>query len=228
MKCYLKKSVVAVLAAVFLMSAVGCEKKTEYSDIIDEYGSIAEEDLPYGSTIVQLKPSTNENVKMSIEYDRRFLTEEEVIKVSDYMQALNDCDTSLMESTVYPDYLTYLKEVNSVESTETYLTVMHDGIKTSYTDGSDFEFNYILVNSCLDETSSDDETGFSILDSILDSYAKKSGQDDVSSKITSRKLVGIDTMYTLASDGGSYSLTNRTGSDQQIYIYTIDGQIYIL
>lgn len=228
MKVSYRKMFVSFLAAAALLNFSGCEKKSTYSDPIDDVGSIAEDDLPYGSTIVQLKPEIDENIKMSIEYDRRFVTEEEAVKISDYMFALNNADGELMETVVYPDYLEKIKSDNGLSSTTDYLNTMIENIKTQYTDNEDFTFNYILVNDCLDDTSSDTEDTFSILDDILDTYANSKGKEPVSSKITSRKLVKIDTMYTLNESGGSYSLTNRTGADQQLYLYTIDGQLYIL
>lgn len=226
----LKKAFAAIVAAGCLLGVVGCGDKDKHADIIidDDYGNIAEEDLPYGSTITQLKSSNNENVKLSIEYDNRFLTEEEAIKVSDYMAALNSVDGELMENTVYPDYLQYLMEANNYTSSTDYLKSMHDSIKDTYLNGSDFDFNFVLINAFYDENDSDDDTGFLVLDTLLDSYASSLDKDAVTPKITSRKMVKIDTMYTLADDDGSYLLSNRTDSEQGMYIYTIDGQIYIL
>lgn len=226
----IKKTFSAIVAAGCLLSVVGCGEKEKHADMItdDDYGDIAEEDLPYGSTITQLKSSNNENVKLSIEYDHRFLSEEEAIKVSDYMAALNSVDGELMDNTVYPDYLQYLKEANDFTSSTDYLQAMHDNIRDNYLNGSEFDFNFVLINNFYDENDSDEETGFSTLDILLDSYADSLGKDAVTPKITSRKMVKIDTMYTLADDEGSYMLSNRTESEQGMYIYTIDGQIYIL
>lgn len=224
MKATIKKCCAALLAGGFLLNAVGCgEKKNEYSDVIDDMGSIAEEDLPYGATIVQLSSSVDENIKMTVEYDNRFLTKEEATKISDYIAALNDCDAELMEQTVYPDYLSYLIETSDTESVYDYLVKMHDNIRDTYI-GGEYEFNYVLINSCLDETASSDETGFAQLESVLEGIS----DETVSDKVTSRKLVGVEILYALNDDSGSYSLTYRTGADSLLYIYNIDGQLYIL
>ena len=223
MKKLIKNVCAALLAAGLMLNAAGCGEKNEYSDVIDGMGDIAEEDLPYGATITQLKTDMNENVRISIEYDGRFMTEEEAIKISDYIAALNSCDAELMEQTVYPGYLSFLCRNSGVENTAEYLSIMHDNLRDSYI-GGEFDFNYILTNSCLDESASDDETGFDQLDSILDGI----GEGKLSEKVTSRKLIGLDIMYALDEKEGSYSLSYRTGSDQMVYVYNIDGQLYIL
>ncbi len=230
MKKLLRCFEAALLSAVTVLSLTGCKKDDASSvkDIADQVGDVSEADLPYGSTITQLRPGQDEGVNIMTEYDHRFLTEEEAVKINDYVTALNTCDGALLDKTVHPVYLDYLKEQNDITDSTEYVTQLHDKLKTDYMQNKDFDLNYVLVNSCLDESADDVETNFSSLDTVLDSCAAEQGKDAVSPKITSRKLVGIDIMFALEDDNSSYSLSYRSGKDQMLYIYTIDGQIYIL
>lgn len=195
------------------------EGKTLVSDTIGEGINVNENEMPFGATMTDLMPD-RDGVPISISYENRFMTEDEARKISDYISAVNSCDVELMKSTCYPSYLDYL--VTEYENTDVqdYLDSRHSDIKSSYT-GGEFDFNYILINSLMDENDDDSDTGFSILDA-------KILEQSPDAEITSRKIVGIDILYTLEGDNGSYSLTTRTGSDMMLYIYTIDGQIYIL
>ncbi len=217
-----------MVSALMLVCAVSCGDKKSgsssdnsgnfiVSDTIDEGINIKTDELPFGSTMVDIYP---DNVPIAVSYEKRFMTEDEAKKISDYISAINSCDTELMKNTCYPSYLDYL--VNQYENIDIqgYLDSIHSDIVSSYT-GGEFDFNYILINSLMDENDSDSDTGFSILDS-------KILEQSPDAQITSRKMVGIDVLYSLENDGGSYSLTARTGSDMILYIYTIDGEIYIL
>ncbi len=193
--------------------------KALVTDTIGEGINVDENEMPFGATMTDLVPD-HDDVPISISYENRFMTEEEARKISDYISAINSCDAELMKNTCYPSYLDYL--VTEYENTDIqdYLDSRHDDIKNSYT-GGEFDFNYILINSLMDENDDDSNTGFSTLD-------HKILEQSPDAEITSRKMVGIDVLYKLDGDDGSYSLTARTGSDMIIYIYTIDGQIYIL
>lgn len=195
------------------------EGKALVSDTISEGINVAENEMPFGATMTDLV-SDRDGVPISISYENRFMTEDEARKVSDYISAINSCDAELMKNTCYPSYLDYLVTEYENTDVQNYLDTRHSNIKSSYT-GGEFDFNYILINSLMDENDNDSDTGFSILDA-------KIHENSPDAEITSRKIVGIDILYTLDEDNGSYSLTTRTGSDMMLYIYTIDGQIYIL
>lgn len=179
--------------------------------------NVNEDEMPFGATMTDLYP---DDVPISISYENRFMTEDEAKKISDYISAINTCDAELMKKTCYPSYLDYLVEQYENTDVQNYLDDRHSTIANDYTNG-EFDFDYILINSLMDEDDNENDTGFSHLDTQI--YEKSPDAE-----ITSRKMVGIDVLYSLENDNGSYSLSARTGSDMILYIYTIDGQIYIL
>ncbi|MCD7891252.1 MAG: hypothetical protein LUG26_05695 [Ruminococcus sp.] len=223
MKCFAKKAAAALMGGLFLMNAAGCSDENEYSDAADEVVSLAQEDMDYGATITQLKTSLNEDVKISIEYDNRFITEDEAIKLADYVAALNDCDGDLLSATFYPPSLESIYQQTGAADIDEYITSVHDNIKDNYI-GYEFEFDYICVEDCITDDSDDAEETFSSVDDALDELT----DDPVSDKITSRKLVTFDLQYNIVGEDGEYMLSTSTGTESTLYIYTIDGEIYIL
>ncbi|MDE6665143.1 MAG: hypothetical protein K2K14_02990 [Ruminococcus sp.] len=222
------KKFIILLCAITLVCVSCSDEKSRTSStggnalVSDDMGkdvNIAENDLPFGATMIDLI-SDRGGVPVSISYEKRFMTEDEAKKISDYISAMNNCDAELMKNTCYPPYLDYI--VNQYEDTDIqgYLDSIHSDIVSSYTDG-EFDFNYIIVNSLMDEDDDDDSTSFSILDRAI-------FEQSPNAQITSRKMVGIEVLYTLKDDGGSYSLSARSGDDMILYIYEIDGQIYVL
>lgn len=217
-----------VLACALTLACVSCSdssgssgesKNTLVSDNIGEGVNVAADEMPFGATMSDLYPE-RDGVPIAISYENRFMTAEEAAKISDYVSAVNSCDTELMQQTCYPSYLDYLVTQYENNDVQDYLEDRHWIIENTYTYG-EFDFNYILINSLMDEDDDDSDTGFSQLDTKI--YEKSPDAE-----ITSRKQVGIDILYTLTDEGGSYSLSARTGSDMILYIYTIDGEIYIL
>lgn len=209
-------------AGIIMLCAAGCEKKKkEYPDEADKVGNLKQEDMPYGATMIRVTTNFDSNFMTGIEYDDRFITYEEAKKVSDYITALNKIDTELMEKTVYPPYLEYLKSNTLSENTESYIKNMYDNIKTQFAEGNEFDLNYIVVDECYDETDDMNITGISELDKLL----KSLGDKEIN--ITSRKMIGVDIMFSMNGEG-SYSMTRRQGNNSILYIYEIDGQLYIL
>ncbi|MBQ8297957.1 MAG: hypothetical protein IJX77_09270, partial [Ruminococcus sp.] len=210
MKKFIRNTFALLLSGAMLVSAVGCseDETSSYQDEADLVGNLQEEDMPYGATMTQIKPSQNDKVKIAVEYDYRFLTDEEAIKVSDYMAALGTGDAALMDATVYPPYMQRLCSNNGVSDTQEYIDLMRENLVNNYM-GGEFEFTYVLIDEMVEDA---DEAGFSTLDSILESLGV--------GEITSKKLVKIDCMYSLEGDSGSYALSYRTGGNQAVYIYT--------
>lgn len=217
-----------VLACALMLACVSCSEESSGSSgesknmlVSDNAGkgvNVSEEEMPFGATMTDLYAP--DDVPISISYENRFMTADEAEKISDYISAINSCDAELMQKTCYPPYLEYLVTQYENTDVQNYLDTRHDTIANTYTNG-EFDFNYILINSLMDEDDDDSETGFSQLDS-------KIHEKSPDAEITSRKQVGIDILYSLENDNGSYSLSARTGSDMILYIYTIDGQTYIL
>ena len=182
--------------------------------VLDDDVNVAQEDLPYGATVMQLTPE-NDGVPVITEFDYRFLSNEEGKKAAEYLSSLALKDVSLLEGSTYPPSLSNrLAREGSLTSQE-FLDEEYELI-TSYT-GGDFKFTYYLINNVLTEA----DTDFSSYDKlVLDS--------DPNAEITDRKYVEIECLYSLTSSDGSYSLTNRIGSDIALYVYTIDGGVYVL
>lgn len=218
----MKRFMAAAAAGVMVFCMAGCgDKKNESSG--GNTSTITEDEMSYGATITKLLDTTSDKVKISVEYDNRFLTEEEAILVSDYIAALNNADAELMEQTVYMPYLEDMLSYNGVSDTKTYLQSMRDNIEATYAEGGKLNFDYVVIEGCVDETEDDSLTGFSTMDSALQML---SGEDIVS-KITLRKRVSLELLFTIDGEG-SYSLKERQGSSSALYIYEIDGELYIL
>ncbi|MDE6426343.1 MAG: hypothetical protein K2K89_09455 [Ruminococcus sp.] len=216
-----------ILACAFMLACVSCSEESSgtsgesknmlVSDNVGDGINVNENEMPFGATMTDLYP---DDVPIAISYENRFMTVDEAKKISDYISAVNTCDVELMQKTCYPSYLEYLVEQYENTDVQNYLDIRHQTIASTYTNG-EFDFNYILINSLMDENDDDSDTGFSQLDA-------KIHEKTPDAEITSKKMVGIDVLYSLENDDGSYSLSMRTGSDMILYIYTIDGQIYIL
>jgi hypothetical protein len=224
MKNIFVKMAAVVTAGSFLFCMTGCSSEETTTDSTADTSSAAESETSYGDSMVQLNPTNNEEIEVYIEYDNNYLTEDEAALISHYVEAINNSDSALLEEVVYQPYLEYLYSRSGVESAADYLESIRENLIESYMDSDDFEFDYLLVNEYYDENDSDEDTGFSQLDIVL----KAISDDDITEKITSRKAVAVESLYTYKEAGGSYSLTNRTGEDQMFYLYTIDGQEYIL
>lgn len=218
-----------IIACAVAMACCSCSESKPDSSVADGKVLVGDnagkginvdaDDMSFGATMTDLYTDTD-NVPVSISYENRFMTEDEARKVSDYISALNTCDAELMRNTCYPSYLDYLVEQHGNTDVQDYLDTRHSTIAKSYTHG-EFNFDFIITNSLMGENDSDSDTGFSTLDAKI-----HEGSPDA--EITSRKMIGIDITYTLDGENGSYSFAKRAGSDMILYIYTIDGQIYIL
>ncbi|MDE6539546.1 MAG: hypothetical protein K2K66_05095 [Ruminococcus sp.] len=216
-----------ILACAFMLACVSCSEENSGSSgesknmLVNDNAydglNANEDELPFGATMIDLYP---DEVPISISYEKRFMTADEAKKISDYISAINTCDAELIQKTSYQPYLEYLVEYYENTDIQDYLDTRHQIIVDSYTNG-EYDFNYILINSLKDENYDDSDTGFSQLDA-------KIHEKSPDAEITSRKMVEIDILYSLENDNGSYSFSRRTGSDMTLYIYTIDGQIYIL
>lgn len=212
----------ALSAAAAVLCTVGCDKKEdEHPDAADSYGDLAQEDMPYGATITQLKPELDENIHIQVEYDNRYFTEAEAEKISNYVYALDTVDAEFMNTVVYPGYLDQYAEKAGAENLAGYLQICRDNIRDNYI-YDEFNFNYVLINDCLTEDYNPDEiANFASVDSLLEAQYGELN-------ITDRKMAAVEILYGVESDDGSYSFSNRQGGDSYMYIYTIEGEPYII
>lgn len=213
-----KKIAAFIVAAALSAAAVSCSS----SDTSDEQVSgnlvgspsgdanIKENDMPYGATFTSI---TSENSGVVIEYDYRYITEEEAIAVSDYFISVSSNDPEMLESTVYPEFLQYTLELIGAKTAQDYIDTEYDGYK--YYIGDDFVFNYLIINDLQTEGDFD----FSGYDQILHELSPDA-------EISGRKMVYTECLYKTSETGGSYSY--HTGSDTPLCLYTIDGKAYVL
>ena len=216
------------LTSAMLFSLASCGESSENNtaksgenvlvgDNIGKGVNVSEEDMPFGATMTDLYTEDGE-VQICISYENRYITKEEAIKLSDYVSAVNSKDAELMEKTCYKPYLDYIVSNYGNKSTEEYLTARHDEIRDSYA-GEEYDIDYIITNALHTEDEDNSVTGFDELDAKL-----KELSPDI--QITDRKLVEVDILYRVSD--GEFSLSKKTGSDTKLYLYTIDGQMYVL
>lgn len=170
---------------------------------------ISEDEMPYGSTLSQLKT----DVPIPIEYDNRFMTEEEGRKISEYFAAVGTKDADMLSEVSYDSYLELNFESMNVSSLQEYVEGYYESIK-SYT-GEDYEFSFITVSDV-----TDDESVYPYYDNIINSI-------NPDAKIESRKVATIDILYKTESVKSSL-ISGKIGDYIKICVYQIDGQIYIM
>lgn len=222
------KRVSALCAACVLgLACVSCGNKEEKrSGVIVDTNipanySVAEKDMPYGSTLVELKPSSDEKIKIATEFDRRFLSNEEAYVISEYLWALSVKDESSVKNTFYPELLDYTVEIAGMDNAAAYIEASYDNLKDAL--GGDFEFTYLDITAV--ETPDDSPETFEEMDIGL----KDCSSDDILSKVTSRKLVTLEglTMYRLP-DGTEKLVSGALPAPISLCIYEIDGRYYIV
>jgi len=149
----------AVLLAVMMLT--GCQsakQKVNYT----------EDELPYGATMKSNK--TSYTIPMT--YDRRFVNEDQVRAVADYLGAIQNRDAELYESVALPLYTTYqVGEVYAYQDIGELVNALHDGIASQTAD--DFRFQMVLINEfSLDRNAGGLNAMLSLLDSISPENAK--------------------------------------------------------
>ncbi|MBP3379462.1 MAG: hypothetical protein J6D27_00030 [Ruminiclostridium sp.] len=228
------KKIIAAAMAVFLgiTALTACGDKEESSsgggmleggqNIPDGY-SLGGEEMEYGASVVELKPETNENVRVMIGFDKRFFSEEEyeaIYRISDYIAAINENDHELFGEIFYDGYLDYVAEQNGMEDADAHI----DSFETTLTEslGEDFEIDYIDVSACYDAEDSASASTFEQADKIL---AELAG-DEILDKIDYRRVVEIGGNTTYKTPTGDYLFTNHE-RPFMLCIYRIDGEYYL-
>lgn len=209
----------AALAAAMAMSLASYSCSGKESSSVNEGNlagdgpadnvSVSSDDMPYGATITQLK----NDVPVSIEYDYRYMTDEEARKLSEYFAAVGLKDADMAAGACYDSYLENFFSAMNVSNIEDYLTVSYDTLK-SYTE-EDYEFSYFIVSDV-----TQNESVYPYYDEIIYSI-------NPDANIESRKVATMDLYYDTES-AVSCSLYYRMGNYIQVCVYQIDGEAYIL
>lgn len=230
----MKKIIAAVLASFMGITAfTACGDKEEGAsesgmlgaggqDIPEDY--VADSDvLEYGASVVELKPTTNENVKVMISFDKRYFSEEEygaIYAVSDYIAAINDNDHELIGKVFYEGYLDYAAEQTGVGDSDTYIDTFEADLAESLGEG--FNIDYIDVSACYD---SEDGASARYFDSVDGVLTELSGEE-ILDKVDYRRMVEIGGNTTYKSPTGSYMFVNHE-SPFMLCVYRIDGEYYL-
>ena len=215
----IKRILAVISAAALCLSLASCESKEEGNNLVGTTNAdnLKEDEMPYGATLTELKPASDQNLKIITEYDHRYLEKEEVYLVADYLYALSVKDADLISKTFHKDSIDYIINYSTAESLEDYMNVTYDSLCSML--GEDFEFTYIDITE-FSNTESDPDI-FEAADLRLTS--------ENLGKVTSKKCVTLGgvTMYALA-DGSDKLLDNALTTPISVCIYQIDGKYYIV
>ena len=231
---FFKPFAALISAVIFSASLVSCSSKTQNSgdqhsheglvhDDLSSNVSVSQDDMPYGATLSVLK-ADSDGVPLSIDYDNRFVSNDEAKIVSNYFAAINSKNADLFSSCYYPGFGDYFASLNGSSSIADYLNSTYSSLESD-TIGSAFKFSYVTITDCI--APSDDAASnynFKRVDFYLKSFSGGNNLD-IPDKITSRKVVVVDVMYDTAS--GNLSLDKRLKSDLCRYLYQIDGKYYV-
>ena len=223
MRDFFRKAAAIMAAAVITVSAsVSCSSKSSFSsdpnnliggDLPDDYSKDLE-DMPYGGEYQKFEAGDND-FPMGIDMDPRFVTIDEASALTNYFYSVNKQDVESFKKAVHPDLIKYRLENSEYSTEQEFLDAEYELLK-QYT-GSDFTFDYILIDGRLKDT----EGAFEQYDKLVETAIP--GCD-----ITSRNMYMVDVTYHKPNDGGSYSLRYRFGDDMNIALYTIDGKAYVI
>lgn len=238
MKSYFSATAAALSAMIMAAAMVGCGDNGGNSSsdgdnmvgagLADGDNDIAENDLPYGSTIVERSKEVDENIEIKIAFDKRFFIEDEenpdyseIYKIHDYVKAINTKDGEMLKGLYYPGYLAEATQTKGYDGEDDYVDSFFSSIEEALGEG--FEIDYIDVSDCILGSNEEAANYFNTCDEAL---AKVSGAD-ILDKVTSRKVIEIGGYSTYKQGGNSYQLANHV-SIPYLCLYTIDGQVYII
>ena len=129
----------ALLCAVPMLTA--CGKGSA------ERPTIAEDDMPYGSTMREDKTS----FAVPLTYDRRFLEQDELAKAADLIAAIQNNDTALYTNSTFPFYLKYQQEqVYKLDSADALVKHLHSMFAAKSAD--DYQCSMVLITGIATHT----------------------------------------------------------------------------
>lgn len=236
MRSIIKKTAAVFAAAAMMTASAACssEKKDDdhdhthamIEDDISDDVQVNQEDLPYGATMTSLKAEHNDKVKIDIDFDSRYFVQEgddypEIILLTEYLDAMQKHDSDALSKIYYKPYLDDFIKTGKFADVSDYISKYMDNLEEKT--GSQPEFTYAVVDTCLNENESETLTDFGNVDKQLDELTG----EKISDKIKSRKLIYMDVSIKDSQDN-SYMFNNTLGYDISVYIYNIDGTYYLV
>ena len=153
MKIRSKKAAIFASAIMLTFSLVSCgskdssssENKVESNLVgnVDKDVNVSSDEMPYGATYKQLD-TQYDGVPIVVEYDVRFVQDEEGKLVSDYFSAISTKDGEKLKSVSYEKLMDTRIKDNNCSDIQKLAELMHDSFATEHNIGSDFTFNFLL------------------------------------------------------------------------------------
>ncbi len=220
----MKKTVSLMTALILCTALASCGKGAEIVSPINNPSDVEIDSshFPYGTTLTELKSTSNDKIKITTQYDNRYFTEDEIVKVSEYFHAIQTADLSELEECFYMPFYGYLAFYQGFSENQQLL----DATKNDFTEifGEGFSVDYLDIASCETNENHDNDSTFKVIDDNLNG----SSDENIVAKVTSRKKIEIGGYSSISlPDGTSTQLVSKT-SPIELYIYEIDGQIYIV
>ncbi len=200
MKCFHRTAALLAAAVLACCALTGC----------GEGYNLAEEDMPYGATIREDKST----YAVPVSYDRRFLNEEQLTVITNYIAAIQNSDAALYTASTLDFYAEY--QLNEVYS-ENYSTMdeMVAALHQSVADGTGNNFTYNMVN--IEDCTQESVT--SGLDTMLEILETIDEENDFISTVDNCWALNME--WFIKYDGGSMIV-----SDQKLFMVEIDGEYF--
>jgi hypothetical protein len=201
----------SLTAGILLLSALtacGQQTTTETSDI-------AEEDLPYGATMVT-ETLDSDNGSVPITYDRRYFETEEIETLSQYFYALETGDTDLMTDATLPLYMDYV--VETMYQGLIGMDGLVQAMQVAFSPEDDEAYTIQSVEITDIATEDDQNTD---LENLYTMLTELSEDENYADTISNGKYLTY-TIKTETEDGTSKTFTDRT-----MFLIAVDGKYVV-
>lgn len=194
---------ILVLAALVLTGCTAASRKSDYS----------EEEMPYGATMKKVN-----SFVLPIEYDRRYLNDEQLTVITNYLYSIQTKDAELYTASTIDFYADYqLNEVyhDTYKTMDELVGALHDVVSSST--GDDFSFTLLTVSDLTTETGA---SGLGSTIKLLENISPEKNFKD-----TIDKCWALEVNWLLSYQEGNssaYSENNR------IYLLEIGGKYYCM
>ncbi|MCQ2407808.1 MAG: hypothetical protein MJ065_04685 [Oscillospiraceae bacterium] len=213
----MKKIRLFAMAAAMLLSACAVTACGEQSSVTEDQ---AEEDMPYGATVVE-----NRSGDYTLCYDRRFLDDALIDMIRKYYLSLQEKDGEAFSKLMFPLYHQYqLEEFYAGELTDQDIVEQtHDAIAKYY--DIDFAYSYIDIKSLIDTDSQSQERD-SLLP-MLDNLAAEKDLPKISEGTTKLYEMTID-RYIGEREKTDKNPTDIVLQDEKLYAIKYEEQWYLI